>query len=173
MDPTSAAIPSDSPLADNRSTLTPRRALHIARVTWLVMLVLPFAVFLGALLYMATEQPALAPSWSETWFVIALVYIALVVPAGFFVRARIYRKFWRGGVVTPREYLTGMLAVWGTLEFGGLFSLVGCLLNNHLMPNMLPAALCFVLFTPFWPSGLAMVRPVGTQDDSTVFAHPR
>ena len=59
------------------------------------------------------------------------------------------------------------------IEIGGLIALVGCFLSNSLMPNLLPAVVAFMLYMPFWPSGEAMTRAVGSEDDPEVFRHPR
>ena len=66
-----------------------------------------------------------------------------------------------------------MLILWLTIEVGGVMALLGCLVSGSLLPNLLPAMVAFMLFTPFWPSGRAMTNPVGNDDDFEVYEEPR
>jgi hypothetical protein len=67
-----------------------------------------------------------------------------------------------------------MLSVWLMMEVGGLLALVGCLVTQSLLPNLLPALVAFILFIPFWPSGRAMTTPCGADDDDPEnYAEPR
>jgi hypothetical protein len=99
--------------------------------------------------------------------------MALVVPAAIFLRSYIFKAYWAGDTVHPKSYLKGMLGVWATIEIGGVLALVGCLVSHSLLPNLLPALVAFMLFTPLWPSGLAMVRHCGNQDDPSEYKEPR
>ena len=78
-----------------------------------------------------------------------------------------------GKVVSPGAYLRGMLTVWLACEIGGIIALIGCLVTRTLLPNLLPALVAFILFTPFWPSGRAMTHPVGNDDDFEIYEEPR
>lgn len=150
-----------------------QRALNRAWACYLVLLACPFVVFLSLILYLSRDPNPVLAGEAQTWFVIEMVWMGVAVPASFFVRSRLFKAYWMGGVVTPRNYLAGMLVVWIALETCGLLSLLVCFLTHTLIPNILPALLAFMLFTPFWPSGQAMVSAVGGEDDSEVFRHPR
>jgi hypothetical protein len=66
-----------------------------------------------------------------------------------------------------------MTSVWITLEIGGVMGLIGCLLTHSLIPNLLPALVAFMLFTPLWPSGRAMYCHGGSTDDPEIYEEPR
>jgi len=52
---------------------------------------------------------------------------------------------------------------------GGVFSLLGCLRYNSLLPDLLS----FVFFMIMWPSGQAVIRRVGNASDPSVYQEPR
>ena len=66
-----------------------------------------------------------------------------------------------------------MLAIWSALEFGGIISLLGCFVEQSLLPNLLPALVAFMFFVTLWPSGKAMVSSVGNAEDASVYEAPR
>ena len=119
------------------------------------------------------ESPVKDPAFAHQWFLTCMAFLAVAVPAAFFWRSREFKSYWDGQPVTPSHYLKGMLIVWLTLEVGGLMALAGCLMTGSLLPNLLPAMVAFILFTPFWPSGRAMTHPVGNDDDFEVYEEPR
>jgi hypothetical protein len=102
-----------------------------------------------------------------------MAYLAVAVPAAFFWRSREFKAYWQGHCVSPNRYLRGMLILWLTIEIGGIMALIGCFVSGSLLPNLLPAMVAFMLFTPFWPSGRAMTNPVGNDDDFEVYEEPR
>ncbi|HEX8524037.1 MAG TPA: hypothetical protein VF669_17420 [Tepidisphaeraceae bacterium] len=119
------------------------------------------------------EATPIDQSLAQRWFLCTMAYLAIGVPASFFLRSREFKAYWKGKCVSPGHYLRGMLSVWLTMEIGGIAALVGCLVTQSLLPNLLPALVAFMLFIPFWPSGRAMTCPVGDQDDAENYAEPR
>src|SRR4051794_31725875 len=120
-----ATLVSNPPITQRE--LTPQSALHIAWLAFLIMAACPFLLFLYAAWQLTGGPTTLrALPLSDRWFLSAVAYMVLVVPASFFVRTRLFKEYYRGGRVSPKHYLTGMLIVWGTLEVGGLYSLTGC-----------------------------------------------
>jgi hypothetical protein len=99
--------------------------------------------------------------------------MAVVIPIAFFFRSWIFRSYWEGEAVAPREYMIGCIALWASIEIGGLLALLGCIVSGSLIPDIFPAVVAFVLFTPFWPSGQAMVSDVGKERDAELYRHPR
>ena len=154
--------------------LTSERATQIAWVIWLVMLSLPLVVFL-AMLALLFYQPGVAAHErvSGMFFVISLLWLAIAVPLGFFLRRRYFRPWWSGGIVPPTDYLRGMCAIWVAPEIGGLTALTGCIVSGTVVPNLVPAGIAFLLFVPFWPSGSAMTSAIGDAEDDTFFREPR
>jgi hypothetical protein len=156
----------------NSRDLTPETAIRYAWICWAVLLVAPFIMFLFVV-WQISGSNVLSPH-ANTWFIISMAYLAFAVPAALFWRSRIFRPYWNGEVVQPRDYLRGMIGVWITIEIGGLLSLLGCLMSGALMPCMLPAAVAFMFFTPLYPSGMAMVRRnVGNAEDPARYEEPR
>jgi hypothetical protein len=110
---------------------------------------------------------------ANSWFIASMIYLIVVVPAAIFWRSRLFRSYWTGQCVSPKSYLIGMISVWVTLEIGGIFSLIGCLMTQSMLPNLLPALVAFMLFTPLWPSGRAMICCRGNTDDPEAYEEPR
>jgi hypothetical protein len=165
-------------LATPRQEMTPGMALRFAWVTYIVLLFIPFFLFIGVIwAAINSSAPSLdnltLTSPAAKWCIGSFVYLALVVPCAIFWRSHVFQSYWKGERVAPPAYLNGMLTVWIALEIGGILSLVGCLVSDSIMPGMLPAAVAFVLFTPLWPSGRAMVNTKGDSDDPAHYQEPR
>jgi hypothetical protein len=138
------------------------------------MLVLPFILFVVAVWYNAwVDTGGRSGRLGQVWFIIAMLYLIFVVPASLFWRGHIFRAYWHGQTVAPRDYLWGMIGVWLALEIGGLFSLIGCMITGGLMPCILPALIAFMFYVTLWPNGHAMSRPVGGTDDHAIYEEPR
>ncbi|HYO08934.1 MAG TPA: hypothetical protein VER17_08170 [Tepidisphaeraceae bacterium] len=166
---TIAAVP-----VQEHSQLTAGQALRIAWVSWLALMSVPALMFLFVMWHLLDNEAAVADTaMAQRWFLACMIYLALAVPASFFWRSHEFKCYWDGCVVSPKNYLKGMLIVWLAIEVGGLMALAGCLATNSLLPNLLPAMVAFILFTPFWPSGRAMTHPVGNDDDFEVYEEPR
>lgn len=154
-------------------------ALSIAWRVWFAYLIVPF-VFFMAVVYQLASGPANVDSQqhasthaAQVWFILSLAYMALAVPGAFFWRSRLFAGYWKGQHVHPREYLIGMISVWTAMEVGGILALIGCIATNTLLPNLLPAMLAFMLFTPLWPNGHAMTRPLAKEQDPGEYEDPR
>ena len=160
-------------VAEEREELTPTQALRIAWFWWITLLFLPFFVFLYVIVDVMIGSGVENPAAAEAWFIASLVWTGLGVPTAFLLRSVVFKAYWTGGVVEPRQYLRGMILVWATIELAGIISLVGCAVTHTVMPNILPAMVAFMLFAPLWPSGRAMIDPVGASEDAHVFRHPR
>lgn len=162
-----------------RHEISPSHAVRYAWISWLTLLLLPFLLFLFVA-WSLTDQATEAGSQggnarlANAWFVGSMAYLAIAVPAAIFWRSRVFRAYWEGEVVAPRDYLHGMLTVWIAIEIGGILSLLGCLVSGSLLPCLLPAIVAFMFFVPLWPSGHAMVRRnVGNVDDTGRYEEPR
>jgi hypothetical protein len=166
------------PLAENRQEMPPAMALRFAWITYVVLLFIPFLLFVGVIWSAINSSGPSFASFSLNspavkWCIGSFAYLALVVPCAIFWRSHVFQAYWKGERVAPSAYLQGMLTVWIALEIGGILSLVGCLASDSMMPGLLPAAVAFVLFTPLWPSGRAMVNTKGDSDDPAHYQEPR
>ena len=159
--------------AHHRTHLTPGQALKIAWASWIALLALPALLFLAVMWQLLDDDSAGNHLLAQKWFIVSMVYLAIAVPVAFFMRSRDFRDYYQGKVVSAGSYLRGMLTVWFACEIGGVIALVGCLVTRTLLPNLLPALVAFILFTPFWPSGRAMTHPVGNDDDFEIYEEPR
>src|SRR4051812_38377709 len=162
------------PVREERSVLSCGQALRIVWASWLALLSIPALMMLVVMWTLLDDDtPMKDPAFAQQWFLACMTFLAIAVPAAFFWRSREFKSYWDGKPVSPSHYLRGMLIVWLTMEVGGLMALAGCLMTGGLLPNLLPAMVAFILFTPFWPSGRAMTHPVGNDDDFEVYEEPR
>ena len=165
-----------NPPARSSRNPAPSAALVLRRawVIWFALLGSPFILFLVTVWQLMDRETSIArPALARAWFFGSMAYLALAVPAAFFWRSRIFKAYWSGQVVAPRDYLKGMLTIWLALETAGLIGLSGCLVSGSILPCLLPALVAFMVFIPFWPSGRAMSRPVGNEDDAELYEEPR
>src|SRR5438093_823878 len=72
----------------SRPELTPARALRYAWYVYLVLLACPFLLFLFAVWSLMDQGLARNIYLSDRWFVSAVAYMVLIVPASFFARSR-------------------------------------------------------------------------------------
>ena len=124
--------------AGHRRELRPTAALRQAWYWYLSLAFLPFLTFLAVVITLNYHDGALRKvlsDWRNTAFIVPIVFLFVMGPISFLVRSRLFRSYWRGEPVTPRNYLLGMLAVWTTFEIASrLLSLLGCFVSNSLRP---------------------------------------
>jgi len=171
MDPANPA-PAHPPAAPAED-MTPQRALTLAWAWWIVLLLIPFVLFLITMAALVSREDPGSDALSMGFFLASLLWLRTAIPGAFVLRSHCFKSYWQGRTVEPRSYLRGMVTVWLAMEIGGLIALTGCLVSGQLLPGLMSAAVAFMLFTPFWPSGHAMTDPVGAVDDDEVFRHPR
>jgi hypothetical protein len=153
--------------------LTTHKAIRIAWVVWLTLLVIPFFLFLYIVWKFADNESAAGSNDGVAWFVLSAIYMLAVVPVSFFWRNLLFQSYWSGHPVHPNKYLSGMVAMWIALVVGGLLSLLGCLYSGAMLPDLLPALVAFMFFVTLWPSGRAMTQRVGNAEDPEVYEEPR
>jgi hypothetical protein len=170
-----AMIASHSSNLPSPRSLSAQSALQYAWYVWLILLACPFLLFLYVVWTLMHSQAGGGNEWlSDRWFLVAVAYVVFVIPASLFMRSRWFQPYWKGQSVPPYDYLKGMFTVWGALEVGGLFSLIGCLASGSLLPSLLPALAAFMLFVILWPSGRAMMsNSRGASDDPERYEEPR
>lgn len=149
-------------------------AMRIAWRTWFALLSVPFALFVITVwrMMLGGVSPAESPL-ARTWFIVTMIYLAIAVPSAMFRRSHLFKGYWSGRAVQPREYLLGMITIWLALFIGGLMAVMGCLVTRTLVPNVLPALLAFMLFAALWPNGHAMLRAPTDEQDPASYEEPR
>lgn len=154
------------------SKLTPARALRLAWFCWLGLLAIPFLLIFWLIWHLAPGRITEPQTGWEKWFIGAMGYLALAVPASLFWRGHVFKPYWAGQAVAPGDYLRGMATVWTALAVGGIVSLSGCVATESLAPNVIPSMLSLILFLTMWPGGRAMVRRVGNAEDPGLYVEP-
>jgi hypothetical protein len=158
----------------HRGELTPRTALRYAWYVWMVLLAIPFLVFLYVAWQVGDQRRPIDRAFTNGWFLGSVAYMLIAPTIAFFVRSRYFQGYWSGECVSPRNYLIGMCVLWGALVLGGVLSLIGCLGSRSLLPCMFPAMVAFAMFVIHWPSGRAMVCGTrGAADDPETYEEPR
>jgi hypothetical protein len=168
------ALTGSGGLANKGSTMSVSMALKIAWGCWIVLLVVPFGIFLALVWRLGVVEKMGAPpvGAGQGWFLAMSAYLLLVVPGSFFWRGHVFKAYWSGHPVAPGKYLEGMVSIWVALEVGGILSLVGCCVSNAMLPSLLPALIAFMFFVSMWPSGRAMFRRVGNHGDASIYEEP-
>jgi hypothetical protein len=157
-------------LASNRY----QSALRTAWLAYLVMLLLPFpllavVLYVHFVLHTASEHANVA----NRWFLLTMAYLSVAVPAALVYRKHLCSAYYRGELVTPRNYLVAMITVWLSLEVGMILGVVGCGVTESLLPCLFPTALAFGFFMTLWPTGRMMISRVGNQSDAAIYEEPR
>jgi hypothetical protein len=168
---TNATMPHDG--NQPRSTLSVQTALKLAWLCWAILLAGPFLLLQVLIWYMAAGDPSRFHANTETWFVAAMAYLVIIVPGLFFWRGHLFKDYWIGRPVAPTKYIFATISVGLALALGGILSLIGCLVTDSFLPNLIPGLLALVLFVLHWPTGRAMVRTTGNNEDPEVYEEPR
>ena len=169
-----ADIAAQEGMAGTGGTLSVRTALRLAWATWIILLLIPFFLFLTVVWTLGGMNDGVRLQTNHSsWFLGASAYLLVVVPLSFFWRGHVFKAYWTGQTIPPLKYLYGMLAMWAALEFGGIFGLLGCLVDRALLPNLLPALVAFMFYVTLWPSGRAMIKHVGHLEDPARYEEPR
>jgi hypothetical protein len=148
-------------------------ALRAAWVIYVVLLLVPLAVF-GVVMVLSASRASSEPSHGvNRWFLGTTAYLIVAVPAALFFRRHLIISYFQGGIVTPRHYLIGMLTLWLTLEIGMILPIIGCYVTASYMPGLIPAVVVLVVYMTQWPSGKTMTSGAGECDDPELYEMPR
>jgi hypothetical protein len=131
-----------------------------ARILWGAML-LGQLIFLGVVLFQiqAASSGGLA-DLRNILFVVEWAMLAMILPAGFLVRAIVFRKGTRDGVLAPAAYLTGTTMLLACCAGVAFFSLVSVLVTKELWPMILPGGVAMLIHVALFPTGRQMEPPV-------------
>jgi hypothetical protein len=153
--------------------LTVQKAIRRAWQAYFILLAIPFTLVLGLIWRLTENPPRIAHSAGSVWFLVAMAYMAVVIPASFFARERIFRTYWLGNPIAPAKYLVGMICVWLALDSSAMLSIAGSIVTGALMPNLISCVILLLYFLTQWPLGRAMVRSSGDEPDAQGYLEPR
>ena len=92
----------------------------------------------------------------EAWFVVPLLWLALVVPAVAALHGHCFRSEWSEQRMLPEAYLRSLTSIWAVLTLGVGLSLVACLLAGSVSPSVWPGAVMVMLLVLARPSAAAI-----------------
>src|ERR1700733_836743 len=110
---TNAAIPTGGNASPR---LTPEKALKLAWLCWGILLAGPF-LLLQVLIwcidpqnqsivrYLSSHEFARFHPTPEGWFIVAMAYLAVILPLSFFWRGHLFKDYWLGHPIAPRKYI--------------------------------------------------------------------
>ena len=154
-------------------------ALRTAWASYLGLALVPPAAMIGSiffLLFTGNDRTLHGAEYRDfagmAWLVAGMIYIGVALPLAFYVRRLKWTAFYEGGVVAPKDYLAGWMAVWVPLVIGGVLGFVGLALSGEFA-NVFTSMLSFVVFLSMTPNGHALTRPVGDVDDPGTYEEPK
>ncbi len=155
------------------STISVKTALKLAWLFWGLLLAVPFFFLQWLIWQVTTGDTSRFHSNDEKWFIISMGYLLVVLPGLFFLRGHLFRDYWLGRPVPPSKYVLATILIGVALATGGIISLIGCLVTDAFMPNLIPGLLSLLLFVLHWPTGRAMIKTVGNEHDQQEYEEPR
>ncbi|HUB26835.1 MAG TPA: hypothetical protein VL992_15525 [Tepidisphaeraceae bacterium] len=165
--------PTTQPVERAAPGLTVQSAIRLAWLAYAVLLVVPFFVALWFIWQLDDTRAGASLAHGNAWFLASMIVVAAAVAAASLWRDHIFHDYSKGHTVPPKKYLAGMIEIWSALAFAGVFSLVGCIATQSLLPNLIPAFMGLVVYVLLLPTGRVMVHPVGGSEDPEVYEEPR
>ncbi|MEM8873964.1 MAG: hypothetical protein AAGD32_06855 [Planctomycetota bacterium] len=107
------------------------------------------------------------------WFMLAsCAWLTFGVPAALLFRRSAFSEFYKGKPVSPANFLKGSIPLWVVLVTGGLIAQLGWIVSGTPVVSGFIAACALIVFLVFYPTGVAMLHPVGGHDDAAVYEEP-
>src|SRR2546430_1670369 len=109
--------------------------LMTTRVVWFSLL-MGQLMFLGVVLFLRQQPQARPddPGQGRLMFYVSVGMLACCVPAGWFIRAGIFRAARNRGGLTASAYFTGNVILWAACEAPSFLGLINILQHHALMP---------------------------------------
>lgn len=138
----------------------PKAALLNLRIIWAVLLT-------GVIVFMfvvMVQQAAGRPPQPTAPFITIITgvswgMLAITIPIGYFVRMQVYKRSWRGDVISPAGYTIGNLFLFGCCESVALFSSIALMLIGSVWPTIMPGLIAMAVMVINFPNGRAMHPP--------------
>lgn len=147
-------------------------ARSVSLMIWGGFLVLQFNLAAIAIWAVVISQRPHTPVAEQWGFPFICVFGMIIIPLSFYFRQRIFTAYWHGHLVEPWDFIKGMTLPWAAVTATGALAILGCLVANTLMPNVIIAATMGVLTVILYPTGDVMDHPVGMIEDPSIFEHP-
>ncbi len=134
----------------------PESTRVVARVVWAALALGPvlFGGFLGSL----NRQPKTPVLDPELLLMISGAMALTMAPLGLFLRGQIFKRHWKGSIVTPEGYIAGCLVAWACCEGVAFTALMFVLISGSWLPAG-PGVAAWTLHLLLWPNGRAMFNP--------------
>ncbi|NJL30858.1 MAG: hypothetical protein HC898_04090 [Phycisphaerales bacterium] len=134
----------------------PQSALATARLLWTALLLGQAVLLFGACAFTLMQMGGGQTDTGHLLSYIALFMCLTMIPAGYVLRAQMYKRHWVGQAVRPRGYLLGNVILWAMCEGISLLGLVSVVLSGELIPNLIPTVLALGVLVVNFPNGAAM-----------------
>lgn len=146
---TSSYLPHDSTQGP-----TPEQSLAILRVLWGILLAGQLLlVGIAAMVMHNSKAQAMDQDLTFKLFGINAGLLVVNIMLGTFIRSQVYKRSWRGDVVSPLGYFTGNVIVLALLEMVVFFAILISILSKSFWPSMLPAVLAMMVYGVNFPHG--------------------
>lgn len=136
------------------------RMLMTMRVVWFALLcgqVIFGVIVLGHCSGRGVESYRRELVWP--FGIAAAVMLAVAVPAGLFVRMQIYKRHWRGDVISPKGYFTGNLVFLAMCEGVSLFGLATVMIMGYVDWSIVVSVIAVLIQLANFPTGAPMRSP--------------
>lgn len=150
---------------------SPEQALAVLRVLWGILLVgqLLLIGIAGMVMQNSTAQ-AMDKDLTFKLFGFNAGLLVFNIMLGTFLRSQIYKRCWRGDVVSPLGYFTANMVMLGLLEMVIFFGILISILDKSFMPSILPSAMAMLVYGVNFPHGGPMF---GGRDPASInFTQP-
>lgn len=158
---TSSYVPSDTTQGP-----TPEQSLAILRVLWAILLVGQLLLIgIAAMVMHSSKAVAMDQDLTFKLFGFNAGLLVFNIILGTFVRSQIYKRCWRGDVVTPLGYFTANVVLLALLEMVVFFGILISILDKNFWPSLLPSVLAMMVYGVNFPHGGPMF---GQADPSSI-----
>ena len=152
-------------IANTFERLDPKAALLNLRIIWAGMMLGLIGFMFVVIFILSTGGPARGnPQMAPVLFAIAVAMLVTTVPIGYFVRMQVYKRSWRGEVISTGGYTTGNIILFACCEGPAFFALILVLMNRSFWPEIIPAAIAMAIMVINFPNGRAMFPPESFSD---------
>lgn len=145
---------------------TAPQTLAILRVLWGVLLLGQLLMIgIAAIVMRDSQSQQLAPDLVNKLFGFNAGLLVFNIILGTYLRSQIYKRCWRGNVISPLGYFTANVIMLALLEMVVFLGILVSILAKSFMPSLLPAILGMMVFAVNYPHGGPMF---GNRDPSSL-----